>query len=326
MDNLQQEDPLEKCAFSGEERPRSKMLQYGEKFIAPEFKEQFVQLLSEGGVKNPDDLDCEFVTSLFLSDILRQSLVIWKAQWKEILLMFVMIWIPLELAAEYIAYNIEGDDWASIGTGVRLENNMEIWIGSLVTGAIIALTGKRWRGGGQVSFSGTWSLGMTHYGRLLGTKIIFGLAFILVLIPFVILYFVLLEYWMATVGIAIIGFLFLCFLFVRFGLSDPAAIGRKEGGIPALQASWNVTKGHFWRVAGFQLFVFSVLIVLSAPFYLLTMIPFLDHFVISALLAVVSGVILTFGTVETTVLYEHLVANCHEGSEKNRDSKVSSKL
>lgn len=52
------------CEISGEVRPVSEMLEYGNKYILPEYKEQFVQALHEGGDRSNMDLfwtEYEFV-------------------------------------------------------------------------------------------------------------------------------------------------------------------------------------------------------------------------------------------------------------------------
>lgn len=52
------------CEVSGEVRPVSEMMEYGNSYILPEYKEQFVQALQEGGDRRTIDLfwsDYEFV-------------------------------------------------------------------------------------------------------------------------------------------------------------------------------------------------------------------------------------------------------------------------
>ncbi len=326
MDNEIPDEPLEKCAFSGEMRPCSEMLQYGDQFVAPEYKDQFVQQLREGGEEFSDTLDCDFTPSLFLSDIIRQSVVIWCAQWKQIVVMFAILWTPLYLVLEYMSYEIWEDDVQSLQRYFRTEQAMALWVGSLVAGAIFSIGGRIWRGRKLVSLSDLWSLGAQNYVRLLGTKLLLILLVfcitLLFLIPFMALSG---NDWVSAIS-AIVLCVVLLIALVRLGFAGVAAVAEGKGGIPAMENSWRVTKGRFWRVIGVQLTVYSLATLFAVVVSLNVFIPYFDNFVVSAFFAVAVGAAQTLVDVETAVFYQHLAANAEEPQSKEGDSKKAPEL
>ncbi len=115
------------------------MLQYGDDWIAPDVKEAFIQSLREQPETNT-----------------------------------AAIWTPLYLVLEYYSYHSLNDDSIeSFNQYWKFARMMETWIGGIATGAILSLSAIRWNNGSKLTIGETFSEGMTHYGRLLGTRIVF---------------------------------------------------------------------------------------------------------------------------------------------------------
>lgn len=104
-------DPVVECTFSGEQHPRSRMLPFGENWVAPEHKEEFVQLLTEGSAMEVCIADgYSFQTDMRLYSLVLQSWRIWKEQALEILLLTAIVWIPLSIMTEFLVYEVLSED------------------------------------------------------------------------------------------------------------------------------------------------------------------------------------------------------------------------
>ena len=301
-----------RCAYSGELRKPEDMLEYGEHWIAPEFKEAFVQKLAEGAGTDEDPED-GFVASLTLASIWHQSWTIWKANLIPISVVTVVVWTPLHFLLEHLSYNVWSemygeDEFAALGRYFRMERSLETWFGAIATGGIISLAAYIWRGGHSMSVGETFGEGFRNYLRLLGTRIIWGFAMIIVVLVGV-LPVVLIDFLPFQIVWGILASVAALYLFVRTGFVDYFAISERAGGFPAISESWGATKGHFWRIVGYQTAVWTAVslvgIILALPIFL----PPLDNFVVSALLSVLDSVVISFGIVETMVLALHLKAH-----------------
>jgi len=99
-------DPLVTCAVSGERRPQSRMLPFGDRWVAPEHKETFVQQLREGEDRVVEPIEgVPFPTNLRLDAVLVQSWRILENQWKEILGMAAIVWTPEMVLAIHLDAN-----------------------------------------------------------------------------------------------------------------------------------------------------------------------------------------------------------------------------
>ncbi|MCB1066430.1 MAG: hypothetical protein KDN20_26370 [Verrucomicrobiae bacterium] len=113
-----------------------------------------------------------------------------------------------------------------------------------------------------------------------------------------------------AIGLGGIYLIVAVFIFlVRLAFAEMAAICDEAGGSSALARSRAVTKGHFWRIVGYQLAVFGVIFALAALIGLSNLIPIFDNFVVSAITSTFINLLGSFGTVEMLVFFRHLDAN-----------------
>ncbi|MCB1230961.1 MAG: DUF4339 domain-containing protein [Verrucomicrobiae bacterium] len=313
----EEESDNARCAVSGQVMPKSEMLQYGDQWVAPEHKAAFVQKLQEGGpaeserpAVSPDEL---FADLGFVS-IIQQSVKIWTVNLVPILVVTASIWLPLHLILEYLAYHVvstapnqaEGI-FANLGRSTRFDQIAEFWIGSIAAGSTYWIAQHTWNGGAKVSIAQAFSRGFQNWGRILLTRFLFGLFILLIIIPGA-LFFFSGETIGYVLGGTIIGISVLIF-YVRHGFAEAAAVAEERGGNEALSQSRAVTKGHFWRIIGYQFVIMGGLSVVSLGLSLLTSVPVLNNFICSALLSTAINLVMTFALVELLVFYRHLRDN-----------------
>jgi len=262
------EDPLEKCSYSGEVHPRSRMLPlFGGEWVHPDYRDSFVQQLSEGRSVDEDAVDgAPFPPTLTLNSLLIQTGKIWAAQWKEISLIilifwvpfYILIWVPFYILSSYGLVENLGDDEAAWSiTSLGLWKLWELWIGSLMTGGLFAMVYSLWQGGGRWNLGDLFRSGGRYYRKLLGTRLLLSLIGVGIL-----LVFVLPIIFIPTLGIlAILGGLFLPFLVTRMSLSSAMSILIDRGGWEPIRRSWQATRGHFWRLTWYRIVVYGMVFV-----------------------------------------------------------------
>lgn len=313
-------EPMETCVWSGQVLPRSKMLKYGDDWIAPEHKDAFVQHLQEGGRSREGDAQfdpAELQPDLTFASVVVQSAKIWWANIVPIAVVTVAIWLPLNLILEYVSYFMMEDDESleeiagGIRDAIRLDRFAEFWIGVICTGGVIWTARQAWEGEPRPSIGQVFLAGLSNWPRMVGTRILFALFFFLLMIPAIIL-IVTMEPVIITIAVIYLVVVLLIY-FVRLAFSEMAAISHEAGGMPALTESRRVTKGRFWRIVGYQILVYGGIFAVSLVIGLLHLIPFLDNFIASGITSTVVNVLLTFGLVEMLVLYKHLEDNALEG-------------
>lgn len=306
-------DPVVECAFSGVKRAQSRMLPFGDRWVAPEHKDEFVQELAEGGSQDEVVGAIEgypFSPSLTVGSTLSQTWSIWKDQVLQIFLVTALVWVPLSIGIEYLNYEVfEGDPDSldSISNSFRLERSAEFWIGTIVAGGVMMLALRRWNGEKKLSLSETFGEGLRNYGRLLGTRFLGGL--ILLGILFVAIFPVVLISgaagdWMLLfflpIGVAAL------WLMIRLGSADASALILQEGGMEAIKRSWRMTKGYVWKTVACRIVAYAsiVLPILVSGFILA--IPGFDNFLVSGLVSGFASCVLSFTVVFEMVLGIHL--------------------
>ena len=310
------EEPMAVCAWSHRTMPQSSMLRYGDAWVAPEYKDLFVQQLQEGGSEFGDRSGIpseEMVPDLSLASIVTQSAKIWWANIVSIAVVTIVIWMPLNLILEYIAYQQTGveetmtDVFKGIQSAVRLDRIAEFWIGVIATGGIIWVANQFWEGQPKARIGAIFRSGFENWGRMFITRFLFGLLMVVIIIPGVILISIGEPVAIGLGGIYLIVAVFI--FLVRLAFAEMAAICDEAGGSSALARSRAVTKGHFWRIVGYQLAVFGVIFALAALIGLSNLIPIFDNFVVSAITSTFINLLGSFGTVEMLVFFRHLDAN-----------------
>lgn len=300
---------LKICAHSGRRMEPDKMLRYGDHWIDPAVKDDFVQSLQE----NPDLLTkfevFQFEADLQLWNIFRQSFLIIRSQWLALLVVTAAIWGPLYLILDYFAYTTGGEAGIALANSYdRIDQALDFWLGTIVTSAAYHLSWKRWAGEPFTSVSTTFGDGFANYWRLLGTKFVAGILIILcvflALLPVIFvdnLAFRIL--WGVVAGSGAL------YVIGRSALSEPLAIINQEGGSAAVKASWDATSGRFWRCCGYLIAVFIFPMILVFGFSLLTEIPFLQNFIVSAVSSVLASLSITVAAVGLTVVAIHFQEN-----------------
>lgn len=301
-------DPMVKCAYSGEVRPESQMLPFGDGWVAPEFKDQFVQQLAEGGVAVEDGVMGEaYVADFTLGTMFSQSWKIWTDQLFQILLITLIVWGPISIAMEFLVYEVFTEDPESLEAVQRsfqLERAAEFWIGVIATGGTMMIAILRWNGGGKVDLPGAFSEGFRNYGRLLGTRFLLNLLVmggaIVLCVPIIVLADVVSEgLWLFFIPLGILAI----WLIVRLGCADGAALIREEGGMPAIKYSWKMTKGRVWKICLFRIAAYSLPLVVVFITGMVLAIPQLDNFWMSGIVSAIGTAVLSF-----TIVFEAIMA------------------
>ncbi len=300
---------METCSYSGKLVERSKMLQYGDDWISPDVKEEFIQSLLEQPEAGIPKGDFAFPPDLRLRSIFAQSFQIFRSQFFAIAFVTAVIWTPLYLILEYYSYTaLDDDSMQSINRYWKLERTMETWIGSIATGAVLSLAAIRWNNGSKLTVGETFSEGMSHYGRLLGTRIVFGFALmgaaLIGILPAILVDFLPFQIIWGT--LATLAFIYLA---VRLAFVEQFAITESAGGAPALKMSWHRTRGRFWLVLGYLTALFTPVLVAVFLSGGILLFPLLDNFVVSAIHSVIISIALMYLTVAMTVMALHLDVN-----------------
>lgn len=79
------------------------MLRYGEHWVSPEHKDEYIQSLREGVVPAMARAE-DWITDLRLLTIITQTAKIWWANLPGIVLITSLIWLPTNLIVEYFSY------------------------------------------------------------------------------------------------------------------------------------------------------------------------------------------------------------------------------
>jgi hypothetical protein len=304
------------CAWSGRSYPEAEMLRYGDLWVAPEYKEVFVQSLQEGQSFAPRSGDHEErVTDLNLATILTQSFSIWKSNFWILLVATLVVWLPFDLL-QYLrspsasfpesegGMELFGIQWTPYDRSAQMLQN---FLTIVSTGVAMFVSHQSWRRKPAATIVGALQAGIKNWLRILGTDILFGLFAVFLAIPGVLL--IATGHW-ATIAIGITYLIAALGIFVvRNGFSSSIAVGEACGGSFALEKSREITKGRFWRILLYQSIVLGGVygfVFGSAFIYFL---PFTDNLAVTLIQSVAINLVLTFGWVEICVLHRHLEAN-----------------
>lgn len=309
-------DSMAVCAWSGKSLPEAEMLRYGDLWVAPEYKDVFIQSLQEGQpfATQTDDQE-ERVTDLNLATILTQSFSMWKTNFPVILVTTLIVWWPFDLL-QYLrtpsasfsesegGLELFGIEWGYYDRTTQLLQN---FLTIVSTGVATFVAHQTWRRKPATSLVAALHGGLKNWLRILGTDFLFGFFLVLLAIPGVLL--IVTGHWVTTtIGIAYL-ITALGIFSVRHGFSTSIAVSESCGGSFALEKSRQITRGRFWRVLLYQGIVLGGVygFVFGSDFIFL--LPYTDNLVVTLIQSVAINLVLTFGWVEICVLHRHLEAN-----------------
>jgi hypothetical protein len=285
-------DELVTCILSGERRPRSEMLAYGDQFVAPEHKDAFIRRLESGlapvggqGFAGPLDGTPGQVVS--------QSLRLTARNAPVLLALSVAFLLPRDLATGWF-------DWHFVDSGGFLGGAekpfgtvgsfgfamlLEFTLGVVAYGGFLAAAHRSWEGRGRwwavVDAFRCWPrLCMTY---LLGMiSILIGLVFLIV--P----------------GLVIA---------TRFYVSGAACVAEGRFPASALGRSWSLSAGRFWTCFVIAILAEGIVTVLplAALSLVLVLAPDL-HWISTGLVTWAFSLPSALATVVGYVLFRHLAA------------------
>jgi len=281
-----QPDPLLRCDYSGEAHPPSEMVQIDGQNIAITHKDAYVQFLQQGG--DPARLRRERISAggLGLFSVLGQSWKLFISTLAVLLPVYFTVQLPCIFFSSWIDANVFDPD--DVLKSVKLAYKLEWWVGIIATAGCYRVLSVAWAGG-TPHYGEALGYGLAKWGRMWLLNLFRGLILVvgllLLVIPGVVFY-------------------------VRTSMAECYAT---DGGLPATQsvsASFDLSRGHFWRTAGYFLLIGSGLLL---PSFILPMIvAFLpeevQHWTIDAAVECVASVGLLFLIVVTFVYYKALIA------------------
>ncbi len=317
------EDPIVTCAFSGEQHPESQMLPFGESWVTPEHRDAFVQHLAESG--DSPDVPLEgfpFPTTFTLETVFGQCFRIFGAQWKAIAIFCVSLYGPCYLVVEFLnyrvfnqAFSVEKDGFAttsllgSIWGPVFFGIGVEIFLGSFVAAGLFVLTKDRWEGKSEKETGDLIREGAQRFLPVLGTRLLLFLLYFAIGGILGVLIFAA-EGISMIFPVAAVTFVLFAFLGTRLTSAEALSVILGKGGNPALQSSWALTQGSFWKVLGYRILLFIPLGVVGGVISLIVEIPtpLLQNLVTSAILSTLIAIPTAFTSIFEMVLAIHLKA------------------
>lgn len=275
---------LEICAYSGRTLPRSEMLNFGEQWIAPECKDDFLQSVMEGEESSEEFSGDNRETTLGVWLIMTQSLTIFRKSLGAILICQSIIWLPASFLDSYITYEVAADmDFAQ---SARLTNLIDLVFGIIATAATYGVVSRAWDGE-KIGVREAMGIGLGNYFRFLGTSflrnLLVGLSLLLLIIPALI-------------------------LMVRWIVALPVALDSEQGGSEALRESWELTRGNYWKIVGIQFSAFCLAGVACIPLVVPVILfeAFFEIWWADGIFLWFLQLVFSFIFVETFVLYRHL--------------------
>lgn len=200
---------------------------------------------------------------------------------------FLIVWLPLDVLMAYLdRYHYEADDFAK---SFRMQRSLDIWIGSLAAGAIYFTAAA----GSTVSSVGqALKLGSASWARLVGARILVGLALIgsllLLILP---------GLWVG----------------LKLSLADYAATVEDRSPTDALRRSWRLSQGNVVLLLRTNLVAFGLPLLILMPIIFVQAIaaeyfPALDNLAADILLGILTSVGSVFSLLCMQVVFEDLVA------------------
>ena len=279
-----QEHEIGTCAVSGRRMLKAEMLAYGDAWIAPDRKEEFLQRLREnasvGGVADSGD-ENDAVGSLEFGYLMKRGFRLFKRNFGLLAALYFTIWIPCNFLMEYIDYEFN----EGMGS-IKLQRFFDNFFGIIAFGGIVhALMTKTNRQ--TPSYGDAIGTGFKFWGKLWITRFIVTicvvLSFIALILP----------------GI---------YVTVRLMCSFTVVITEDNWATDAIRRSFELTKGRFWILLGYGTLILSVIVVfaitLAIPF---VMIPELDNWMVVGVLDCLVGIAEIYAIVMFFTIYDELL-------------------
>lgn len=110
----------------------------------------------------------------------------------------------------------------------------------------------------------------------------------------------------------LIGFVLLIvpgiILLVRGSLFEAVVVRERLTGFAAIQRSFELTKGCFWRLVGWSIASSFLAFLASLPLFFASLIPFLDWWLPDGVLTACSDIVLAYLTVFIWVMFDYFQA------------------
>ncbi len=208
-----------------------------------------------------------------ITSILKQAWNIYRKNFLVIAGVVLVIWVPLELLVSYMDYFVFDPD--DLRKSFKLTQFVDNFIGIIATAGVIAIGYTACRGE-RLSFRDAMSTGFQSWGRMWWTRLLSGLAILL-----------------GCILLIIPGF----YLLIRLTLVEPIAVCEHISGSAAMRRSFELTRGHFWKLVLLGLVFGALFVVLIACVVIPPLIfPVLDHWLIDAATSLFGDLVGAFGT------------------------------
>lgn len=304
-DRLRESD-LATCAVSGKRLPRSQMLPFGDRWVAPEHRDDFVQRLEEGGMEEAVPLPgYPFASGLSPSSLFSQTWEIWSAQWGWLILFAGAINAPFLSAIGFLA--VSGSEGVN-PIGQFSSQLVNLIAGAFVNAGLSAYALDRWKGGGPWDVGRLFREATHHFGKVLYTRflvslIVFPAAFLMGFIA------VVSGSLPAMLVVMIIAGSLLAYVGNRLMSAEAFSLVIGRGGGVATRRSWERSGGRFWRLLLFRLVIYSPIVMVSGALGALAAMPPMNHWAFSVVVGLLGVCIATPCIVFEMVLALHLEAN-----------------
>lgn len=194
----------------------------------------------------------------------------------------LVVWLPCDLIQSYLEYHVF--DPEDTRASFKLSQFFSSFFGIIAVAGILQSLDLS-AAGIRPTFAMAMGAGFSYWPRMWFANFLFGLAFI-------------------------IGFLLLIvpafILLIRCALLEQVVVRETVTGVTAIQRSFALTKGHFWKVCGWFFVASMIAFSVGFPLLFLTLIPVLDWWlpdgIFTALYGIPSMYIVVFGW----VVYNHL--------------------
>ncbi len=234
------EEPWETCAFSGERRPVSDMLPYGEHFVLPEHKDAFVRLLETGERVASGRGFLDEPLDGGIGTVFRQGFALLKRSPLPLAIFLVIFWLPLDLIDSFVSWHFV--DWGYDDVANPIFNEGQFQIVSTMMHTCAGLAGVIYF---YAALQRTWE----------GRPPDIGDDCLVVLRRF----FPALAARLMATALMLFGFLFLIipgfFFAVRLCVVDAVASLERRSSFSAVQRGFHLTRDRFGLA-----FVFGLLV------------------------------------------------------------------
>ena len=179
----------------------------------------------------------------WLERVISGAWVSYRHEFPKIAVVMLFLWLPIDLLMTYLDSNVFGPD--EFARSVRVARYLELFFGCVGAGAITAIVAAHVLGH-QIGYYDPIDLAFSRWGRLIGVRLIAGLA---------------------IMGGLILLILPAIYIAVRVGLYDQAIIIEKVSSRQGVERSWQLTKGRFLPIASIYLVQIALTLTISLVAY-----------------------------------------------------------